>query len=478
MEFPFYRQCFDEMPCYVSVQDKDLRIVASNNRFKEDFGAGVGEHCYSVYKYRDEPCPVCPVAKTFEDGKSHSSEEVVESVYGDPVSVIVYTSPIRDEAGKVVRVLEMSTDITDVKKLQREIFESRQLYRLLFDEVPCYISVQDRDLRLVHANRRFKEDFGEPAGTCYEVYKHRTEPCLECPVARTFEDGQGHHSEEVVTSKSGERYNVAVYTTPIKDESGNIVQVMEVSANITRIRQLQEQLASLGLLVGSISHGVKGLLTGLRGGIYMLKSGIQKADQARVEKGWEMVEGNEARIRSMIRDILYYAKERQFAAQPVDAAGLLRQACDGLRARAKSLGVALDLEADPGAGSFYGDGDAMQSALVNLLDNSLDACRVDKKKAAHSVTAGVKDGGRHVVFEVSDDGIGMDQETREKAFSLFFSSKGMEGTGLGLFIANKIVSQHHGTITIRSTAGEGSRFTIRLPRCQPAKPAGPKEAHP
>jgi len=69
-----------------------------------------------------------------------------------------------------------------------------------------------------------------------------------------------------------------------------------------------------------------------------------------------------------------------------------------------------------------------------------------------------------VVIDVSDDGIGMDEETRDKAFSMFFSSKGTEGTGLGLFIANKIVTQHGGTIAIRSALGEGTRFTVRLPR--------------
>ncbi|MFH1726513.1 MAG: PAS domain-containing sensor histidine kinase [Elusimicrobiota bacterium] len=464
MDERFYEQCFDEMPCYVSVQDKDLRILKTNRRFKEHFGEGVGEHCFKIYKCREERCPECSVARTFEDGKSHGSEEVVRTRNGEPVSVIVYTCPLRDERGEVVSVLEMSTDITEVKRLQKKLDESQKLHGLLFSEAPCYISVQDRDFKIVHANRRFKEDFGEEDGHCYEIYKHRTERCLDCPVALTFEDGRSHHSEEVVTSRSGERVNVVVRTAPIRDEKGEIVQVMEMSTNITEIRQLQEQLTSLGLLVSSISHGVKALLTGLRGGIYMLKTGYKKRDEARITRAWEMVEGNEARIRSMIGDILYYAKERDFDMQPVDAAKLLKDAGGLLQARAASLGVALDLRSDAAAGEFDGDGAALLSALVNLVENSLDACRVDKKKPAHAVTVGVRSDKEHILFEVSDNGIGMDQETREKAFSLFFSSKGTEGTGLGLFIANKIVTKHLGTIAIDSTEGEGTRFTVRLPR--------------
>ena len=106
----------------------------------------------------------------------------------------------------------------------------------------------------------------------------------------------------------------------------------------------------------------------------------------------------------------------------------------------------------------------MRSLLVNLAENSVDACRVDKKKVMHKVTIGVRGGRRHVEFHIADNGIGMDQETREKAFSLFFSSKGAEGTGLGLFIASNIAHAHGGSIELDSELDKGSRFVVRIPR--------------
>ena len=118
----------------------------------------------------------------------------------------------------------------------------------------------------------------------------------------------------------------------------------------------------------------------------------------------------------------------------------------------------------PGAAEFEGDQKALRAMLVNLIENALDACRVDKRKADHEVSLAVKSEPAHVVFEVEDNGIGMDQETREKAFSLFFSSKGVEGTGLGLFIANKIAKAHQGAIDIDSQPGRGTRFSIKIPR--------------
>jgi signal transduction histidine kinase len=85
--------------------------------------------------------------------------------------------------------------------------------------------------------------------------------------------------------------------------------------------------------------------------------------------------------------------------------------------------------------------------------------------------------GDDAVFEIEDNGIGMDRETQERMFSLFFSSKGTEGTGLGLFTANKVVEKHHGRIQVESRPGEGTRFAIRIPRTTqtPAAPEAPAD---
>ena len=101
--------------------------------------------------------------------------------------------------------------------------------------------------------------------------------------------------------------------------------------------------------------------------------------------------------------------------------------------------------------------------LINLLDNSVDACRVDKKKGIHRVRFAVRGYPERVDFKIEDNGIGMEREAQDKAFTLFFSSKGSEGTGLGLFIANKIAQAHGGFIELRSEVGKGTTFIIRLP---------------
>jgi PAS domain S-box-containing protein len=455
---------FDELPCYVTVQDRDLRILAANRLFRNDFGGRSGALCHKIYTGSDTPCPRCPVARTFEDGKIHRTEKIVRRKDGTEKTVIAFSSPIRDERGRIAAVEEISADITEVKALQRKLHESRERYRLLFEEVPCYISIQDRDLRIVEANRAFQNDFGDHAvGHCYEIYKHRDEPCEICPVMSTFKDGTMHQSEEVVTSKSGETINVLVSAAPLRNSDGEIEQVMEMSANITDVRQLQDQLTSLGLLVGSISHGIKGLLTGLDGGMYIMETGLEREDMERIRKGWDMIQRNVVKVRSMVLDVLYYAKDREPEWDTLDAQAIAREVADVIEPKARESGVAFEREFDPGAGRFDGDQKAISSMLVNLLENSLDACRTDRAKDEHAIRFGVSRRGDEMIFEVTDNGVGMDQETQEKAFSLFFSSKGMEGTGLGLFISHRIALKHGGSIDLTSRLGQGTHFTVRIP---------------
>ena len=471
-----YKQFFEVMPAYLTILDRDLRIIAANQRFRKDFGEFEGRYCYQINRHRSERCEQCPAERTFRDGLRHGIEEQFKNLSGQEVSLIVYTTPIRNEGGEITAVMKMATDITEIKLLQNQLRESRERYRQLFEEVPCYITIQDRDLHIIEANRQFREDFGDVLGCkCYQVYMHRTEECLPCSVKQTFQDGQVHQIEEVVTSRDGQQMNVLVYAAPIRDGGGEIISVIEMSTNISQIRQLQSQLTSLGLVISSISHGIKGLLTSLDGGIYLVNSGLEKNNQERVKQGWQMVERNVARIKTMVLDLLYYAKDRDPDLEWIPTLMVAEEVCKLMQGKAKKYGIDFQYAFDPAAGHFAVDAKAIRSLLVNLIENALDACRVDKKKNKHQIKIRLKGYPEFVEFEVYDNGIGMDQETRERAFSLFFSSKAGDGTGLGLFISNKIAQAHGGEIKLESELNKGTRVTIQLPRKGPgSKPASPK----
>ncbi len=166
-----YLNYFKEMPCFVSIQDREMRIRDCNLLFEKNFGAQVGAHCWEVYKGRMSKCQDCPVEKTFQTGEPQQSEEVVTNLKGEDVPVYVYTSPILGENGEVECVLEVCTDISQVKKIQKKLHKTQQRLQQFFDEVPCYVTIQDRELRITAANLRFSNDFGEGVGAhCYEAY--------------------------------------------------------------------------------------------------------------------------------------------------------------------------------------------------------------------------------------------------------------------------------------------------------------------
>lgn len=349
--------------------------------------------------------------------------------------------------------------------VRQELEATRHKYHLLFEAVPCFISVIDRDFRITERNRLFQEYFGEGEGIyCYKVVKHREAPCESCPVASTFEDGESHQMETVLTARTGRPYDVLIHTAPIRDAEGEITHVMEVATDITTVRELQDRLTSLGLLIGSVSHGIKGLLTGLDGGMYLMNSGLRKQDSSQVEEGREIVETMVGRLRKQVLDILHYAKDRELERETLDAAEFARGLADTVSAKAERAGVGFVREIAGDAGEFSADPGVAGAALVNILENAVEACAEDRSKENHEVRFRVRGEADAVVFEVADDGPGMDRETRERMFTLFFSSKGNKGTGLGLFIAHRMVKQHDGEIAVDSEPGRGARFVVRLPR--------------
>jgi len=338
-------------------------------------------------------------------------------------------------------------------------------FRNLFELVPCYISVQDRDFHVVDANRHFQESFGRRIGEhCYELYKKRSEPCPACPVALTFKDGLPHGSEEVLIDDEGRQLHVVVHTAPIRGADGEIAAVMEVSDDITEIRVLEDKLASLGRLVGGIAHSAKNILEGLRGGIYIGNIGFRDNNQEDIRAGWEMVERNVSRLSAMILDMLYCAKDRSPRRLPVSLAAVSREVIGMCAQRAAQHSISIESDLAAGGPTVLGEPRDIHSLLSNLVGNAIDACLSDQNENKnYRIQVRIFQQGEEAIVEVADNGAGMDAETRGKLFTMFFSTKGTFGTGLGLLVAHKVVSEHGGSIAVQSELGQGSVFTVRLP---------------
>jgi signal transduction histidine kinase len=134
-------------------------------------------------------------------------------------------------------------------------------------------------------------------------------------------------------------------------------------------------------------------------------------------------------------------------------------------------GVIVTAEAGPPVAPAALDAEGIHSCLANLVSNAIDACQMSGRKPCR-VSIRVGDEGGDLVFEVEDEGCGMDQEVRKLAFTNFFTTKGSGGTGLGLLLARKITQEHGGRIEFDTTPGRGSVFRLVLPRDRLPEPAG------
>jgi PAS domain S-box-containing protein len=354
-----------------------------------------------------------------------------------------------------------------MKVLQRELEESQRNFQRLFESVPCYICVLDRDLRIRESNELYRWAFGDVEGRhCYEACKGRSSECPECLVQATFEDGQVHSSEEVLKTQGGQKFDLVVYSMPIRNDHGEISSVMEVFTDITDVKKLQRQLTLMGRAVAGMAHRIKNILMGLEGGIFVVNSGMESNDQAQVAEGWEMVERNVKTVSAIVKDLLFCSKKRLPKYQPGVCPQDVMQHVHELYSRRVAeddIDLRLELCEPRVCGTF--DPDGLHNLLSNLVANAIDACRFDLsgKKDGFIITLRCRqeDDGT-TIFEVEDNGAGIPDEHSGKVFEEFFSTKGTEGTGVGLLVVQKVAEEHRGGVTFSSRPGEGTRFQVTV----------------
>ena len=226
-----------------------------------------------------------------------------------------------------------------------------------------------------------------------------------------------------------------------------------------------ERLAAIGQTVGGLAHAIKNIAGGLTGGAFVLEKGIDLHNEKYLHEGWDMVKGNLARIKGMALDLLSYTKERDPDYQLLDPNSLAQEIADLMLPRARENDVSLEVESDESLLQVWLDPEGIHRCLLNLVTNAIDACiNIDiTQRQGRVLLRTLKTEGWAVEFQVVDNGCGMDEETKEKIFQRFFSTKGSRGTGLGLMITKKIIDEHEGAIEFDSEKGKGTRFVIRLP---------------
>jgi PAS domain S-box-containing protein len=456
---------FNELPYFVSIHNREHKILSTNLSFKKHLGDMADADSWAIYDGDMSSREACPVGKTLASGKGIIANAVVRYVSGAKVPVIVHTAPLRKRDGEIELVLEVFAGTREIEKMGSEIRTTQQRYRQLFDSVPSYIAVLDRRLRINAANRQFLEDFGDQTDKpFFDVFTHSGAEFSQSPIDQTVTDGRPHQSEMVLRTQNGSQYNILAWTSPIKTPAGKLIQILVIFVDITELRELRDNLSSLGLMISTISHHLKGSLTGLDAGLYMIDTGFYRNKPGRIEEGLDVSKMMAERIRKIIYDTLYYAKDRDLELEEVEVLPFVSDVAANVDKKIRSANIEFIFDVGQNLGKIEIDTALIRAALINLLDNAMEACIEDRSNREYTICFNVRRAGEDILMTIGDNGCGIDEKQLKEVFSIFYSSKGHKGTGLGLFITKQIVQKHNGEITVESKVDEGTRFHIRLPK--------------
>ena len=223
-----------------------------------------------------------------------------------------------------------------------------------------------------------------------------------------------------------------------------------------------ERLAAVGQTIAILSHHIKNILQGVRGGSFLIDRGLNTHDEPMVRKGWTILEKNQQRIYDLVMDMLSLSKERQLILKGGDLNETVGEACELLQARATELNVALEWTPQPGLPPMQFDAEAIHRAVLNIGGNALEAVEGGDAPCV-KISTSYDPAGHLVLITVSDNGPGIPPEILPGLFNIFESSKGSRGTGIGLAVSRKIIREHGGDIEVRSQPGEGATFILAWP---------------
>ena len=223
-----------------------------------------------------------------------------------------------------------------------------------------------------------------------------------------------------------------------------------------------ERLAAVGQTIATLSHHIKNILQGIRGGSYLVDMGLENDDLAVIRKGWDIVNRNQNKISSLVMDMLSFSKEREPDPVPSDLVALVTDIVETVQQRATEIGATIDWAPPAEMPHLLFDPEALSRAILNVVTNALDAVE-DRTGAAVAIRVECDTAADRVRITVSDNGAGMTPETIAEIFNLFVSTKGARGTGLGLTVSRKILREHGGDIRVTSQPGEGSTFMLEFP---------------
>ena len=352
-----------------------------------------------------------------------------------------------------------------------ELRAARDFSDLLLDTMEQRILVIDRDLTIIRANAAASRAYGDAIEglSCKEVHRRYGAESAGCPARRVFETGEPI-VEERVYAIGGRKEVMSVETIPLFSATGEPQAVIELARDVTALKQLQarlahqEKMSALGVLAAGLAHEIGNPLASMSSELEMLEL-VWEPDEARASV--PVLREQVRRISGLLRELVDFGRAPRDDPHTLDPGAVIDDVLRLLKHDPRSRGVTLRKTVEPGEFSLCTNRDRLVQVLLNLGLNALDAMEGEGDLDFRVVY----DPGGEVSLEVQDTGPGMRADVAERIFEPFYTTKPQgQGTGLGLFVSERIVDKLGGRIELRSHEGGGATFAVLLPIC--SCPAG------
>ena len=464
------RALLDNVPCFITVIDRNFKILTANKLVRETFGRYRDLHCFESYKNRKTVCNNCPARLVFDDGQTHNSLQEGYDKEGNRVIYMVTVSPYTMKGNRVESVVEMALDVTKTFFLEKELREVRDFQETVLHNATDGIIASDAKDIITIYNPAAREILQYPFETV--IGKKKGKELYPPDFIESLKKGSRPviHREGRMQNYKGKEIPVLFSGTQLKKRNGKVVGKVIFFHDLRDIKRLEqevldaERLAAVGQTVAGLSHGIKNILMGLEGGVYVVNSGIKRNDNDLIHQGWNMIQNNIGKISAFTKEFLSFARGSTPQVKQTEPAAVANDVATLYRDVTRQSGIEFNTLFNEGVVAAPMDPEGMHTCLANLISNAIDACLMSDTEHPEIVFSLFEKKGI-ICYEIRDNGCGMDYDIKKKIFTNFFTTKGSgQGTGLGLLTTRKIVQEHGGTISFTSSPGEGSVFTIELPR--------------
>lgn len=472
-----YQNLFELVPCLITIQDMNFRLIRYNHQFSDRFNPIPGDYCFHAYKGRDSKCESCPVERTFIDGKPHYGEESRINADGSTTHWVARTSSVRNEKNEIVAVMEVCLDITQRKRLEENLEKSEKKYYSIFNNMPNPVFVLDMDtLNILDCN-----------GSVTTVYGFVKEEIISKSFMDLFMEDEKEKYEfkmrifSVLNQvkhirKDGKTIFVNIRISP-SEYPGQKVLLVTIS-DITKRLEVEQQLiqaskmATLGEMATGVAHELNQPLSVIKtvSSFFIQKIGKKETiDEPTLNNMLVKVDSNIDRATRIINHLREFARKSEANLVKVHVSEIMEKAFEIFSQQLKVRGIEVFWDIEKNLPMIMADPGRLEQVFINLMINSRDAIEdkwrhSETLKGEKKITLRALKETNSVKVEICDTGIGIPKPILEKIFEPFFTTKEVgKGTGLGLSISYGIVKDCGGTIQAVSEEGQGACFVITFP---------------